>query len=477
MRTPAGYIEIGKPRGSILAVTLFLCMLAAISSIWMVKTLFDHQKTNVRRRDINRAYFAAEAGIAQVLHWGNYPDDYDSGGTSGLFYRDPNTGNFPNMATVLDAEGYSLSSEKLGSFTSKYDYPVASVKEIVLIGPDAVEDPVDCLFKARSVGQTPSGTERTVLAYINANPLGTTEVILPAALVSMGTAGLGGNARTHWGDSWSKGDFNMLSKSQCNHLDSTSGQYDPWAKYRTEGQIMFPTTWKSGTGQDIYEETTRTYPGAEPASGNYANAFEQFLPSGTLEWPDFLVQYDTFKELAISHGRYYSTDAAGNIYRDGVEDADHLVDFVEEFESEDRASEPYDLVFIDTIDGNPPASDGSNLATVTSSGNTTGLKGVFYICANFSQTGVGTPPTLANAARPDGMTENLTKIYLDGVLYTAGTVALGGNAGVYGAVVAEHGFVGGGTPDIYYNCALQDGLEIHHGNVGSTFRIVLQENF
>ncbi len=187
--------------------------------------------------------------------------------------------------------------------------------------------------------------------------------------------------------------------------------------------------------------------------------------------------YQEFKDQAIAHGRYYSTDAAGNIYKDGIEDSAHRVDFVTEFEHVDRDAAPYDLLFIDTINGFPPAADGSNLATVVSAGDSSGLKGVFYMCANFVQTGVGSPPTLGNAEKPDLTTESLDKIYLDGVLYSAGTLELGGNAGIYGCAVAERGFVGGGTPDIYYNHRLRDGLELPKGNLGSVFTIKLQDNF
>ena len=62
-------------------------------------------------------------------------------------------------------------------------------------------------------------------------------------------------------------------------------------------------------------------------------------------------------------------------------------------------------------------------------------------------------------------------------MYAAGTVALGGNAGVYGSVIAQRGFIGGGTPDIYYNYKLADGLEMNNGNTGSVFQIVLQKTY
>ena len=68
-------------------------------------------------------------------------------------------------------------------------------------------------------------------------------------------------------------------------------------------------------------------------------------------------------------------------------------------------------------------------------------------------------------------------IWLDGVIYTGGTMALDSAAGVYGSVVAELGFSGGGTPDVFYNAQLAEGLILGNGNVGSPFRITLRTNF
>ncbi|MBN1903088.1 hypothetical protein JW926_17330 [Candidatus Sumerlaeota bacterium] len=468
----------GTKRGSILVVSFFLCLLMGIAALWASRTLLDHQKTNLRRRDINRAHYAASGGVAQVLHWGNFPAEYDDLGTESLFYRDPDTGEFPNLSAVMaGGSEVVLSSDKYGKFISKYNYDVSDIKKITLIPPDPDNDPVPCLFKVQSEGNTPSGSHRNILAYIQPNPVETIIIKIPAGLISMGNAALVGNPVIRWGETWAKSDLNMMEKSHASHLDNTSPDHDPWAKYRTEGNIIFPPTWKSGEGKDIYQEDSRMYPGAVPASGNYADAFQQFIPDGVLEWPDFSSLYDVLKQFAISHGRYYSTDASGNIYKEGIEDTAHKVDFTGEFEITDRSNAPYDLVFIDTIDGNPPAADGSNLATIKSSGVSTGLKGIFWIGANFEQTGSGVPPLLTGAEKPDGSTIDLSGIYLDGVLYSAGNLNLGGNAGIYGSVIAQGGFSANGTPHIYYNHKIMDGFELDKGNVGSVFKIALQKNY
>lgn len=467
-----------RKKGTILGVTLFLCILATMAALWMMKTLLDHSKTNKRRQDISRAYYAAEAGLFQVIHWGNFPKEYDNLGEQGLFYRDKHSGEFPNLTALFSTQAeFPIPLYHLSSFTSKYKTPVSKIVKIVLIAPDPPNDPVPCVFKVYSEGETNTGVKRRILAYLGANPLGKTSFRLGAALVSMTVAAMGGNAKVHWGESWSKGSFNLPSKSQLGHLDWTNfSTFDPWAKYRTEGYIIFGSTWKVGVGQDIYDPANRRFPGTTPASGKYTFAFEHMIPAGTLQFPNFLAEYQNFKNQALLHGRYYGTDASGNIYRDGIKDLAHKIDFVDEFEFANREAAPYDLVFIDTIDGTAPKPDGSNLATLTISGQTTGIKGIFWIGANYVQTGTGNPSPLL-AQRPDLVKVQLENIYLDGVIYSAGTMNLGGNPRIYGAAAAEKGFVGSGTPDIYYNAKLKDGLDLPVGNIGSVFQTILQKNF
>jgi len=287
-----------------------------------------------------------------------------------------------------------------------------------------------------------------------------TPLIIPAALINLATVPQLGTGVVHWGESWSKANFNVLNKSQLGMLDKTSGSYDQWAKYRTEGQLLFNTTWQSGVGKDIYDASnpTRRFPASAPASGKYETGFEQFIPAGALQWPDLASKYDDFKDFALQFSRYYTTDAAGNVYKGPVKDAAHLVVFNTEFGEADRVNTPYDFVFIDTFDGNRPAADGSNLATLLNSGTGIGMKGIFYICANFDQTGAGNPASLPNAQKPDDSVVSLAQVYLDGVLYTAGTIHFGGNPVIYGSVVSQKGYLPGGTPNVYYNHNLGTGI-------------------
>jgi hypothetical protein len=244
-----------------------------MTAVLLVRTMVDHQKINTRRRDIARSFFAAEAGIAQVLHWGNFPGDYDGGGATGYFYRDYSdpTWPFPNLTVQTPgAPSVTVDSSKLRTLTSSGGYEAAHVSSIVLESP-AASDPVPCFFKARCTGSTQNGLERTILVYLEKSPVIINKLALGGALISITTAAQGGNAKVHWGEVWTRGDVNMPAKSQSNHIDKTSGSYDPFVSYRTEGTLVFDSTWKVGAGKDVYDPGARTSRGTHRPSGAYSD--------------------------------------------------------------------------------------------------------------------------------------------------------------------------------------------------------------
>lgn len=457
--------NFNRRRGTILMTSLIMVMLISFGAVMLAKMVIDLQRLDIRRRNLTRAYYAAQGGISLVRHWSNYPQDYTI--NPNLFVMGTTQPGFQNLRTALTGSGITVSQEMLntlneGAFRSVNNYDVAKLTKLELL-PPAAGDPVSCLLKVKATGQSVnSNITRTILAYLDINVAYIPPI--PAGLISYNAAAMGGNAKVHWGEAWSKNSFNMVNESQLGYLSG-----DAWAKWRCEGIINFAGGgWNNGSDYDDDPPTT------QPGLGAYSNVFYHRLAAGTLQWPVF--DYKTFKDMALSHGRYYSTDAAGNIYRDGIEDAAHKIDFLTEFGITNRDVEPYRLYFIDTVNGQPPAADGSNLATVHVSGTGKGLKGVLWMGVNFDASGVGNPPLVTNAKDPDSVTHSLNKIFLEGVLYAAGTVEMSGNCGTYGSVIAQKGFVGGGTPDIYYNKQLNQGLLLDNGNTGSRFKVVLQSN-
>jgi hypothetical protein len=348
--------------------------------------------------------------------------------------------------------------------------------------PPAAGDPVVCDFKILTTGSTPNGIDKTILAYMTVNPV--LSIKIPAALISFNGVGVNGNAKVHWGESWAKNNIQMQSRNQYSYLAT-----DPNAIWRTEGLIdtwggitlSGPGTyagWKIDTAVNPDITSSAVYPADMGVAADYDGHFYQDVPSNVFDdlggWPN--MDYATFKSLAQLHGRYYSTDASGNIYRDGVETSANQIDFLTEFGVLDHTTAPYDLVFIDTIDGNPPAADGSNLANIGVNGSSLGMKGIFYIGANFSATGTNNGTGTVVMESPYATSVSDVSIFMNGVMYTAGTCALAGGTNVYGAVIAQNGFSGSGTPDVYYNDDLADGLLIGDGNVGAPFKVVLHDS-
>jgi hypothetical protein len=89
-------------------------------------------------------------------------------------------------------------------------------------------------------------------------------------------------------------------------------------------------------------------------------------------WP-----YQTFKDYAQRFGSYYVPDREGRLYRNGMTDPSHALTLSQVFGSQE-AGEQRGLVFIDTLDQQPP--NGTNQATLTLEAPY--MEGTFYINAH-----------------------------------------------------------------------------------------------
>lgn len=480
---------------AILAFTVILTVIAAITAMMLSGTLMDQSRINDRRRALWRAFLHAEAGIAQVQHWAMHPADYTED-TSFWVKQNGSTPaeKYPGIQAALDGGGLTITDQMLadmgndlgmpgpvGEFETETGWGLGRIAQIEILPLDGSEpaSASGAFFKIVSLGEAAQGVQREVIGY--ARLTNVVNIQLPAPLISMDSAQIFGNGMVHWGEAWAKAGINLQNKSAHSYILDDP---DPLAVWRTEGTIH-PSggSWKWGTNSNNkdfnsnYLSQSASPIGRRPGlfddgNGDWKDAFYTHVPEGVLDWPELADEYQTFKDMAKANGRYYTTDSSGNLY----DDNGNQVDFYTEFTVLDRQNAPLDLAFIDTTDQNPPEANGSNLATIHVSGNSQGLKGFLYINANFDASGVGSPPSLTAVNPNTDNYETLEKMFLDGVIYAAGTINMSGNAGVYGSIVAERGFVGGGTPDIYYNTDLADGLDLGGGNLGSPFIIQLHNN-
>lgn len=440
-------------KGVALLTTIIMLSIASYLGMSLFKLTLAVQRIDEIRNDGIKAFYVAEAGVNEIVHFFNHPEDYTP--STNMFVFDEYNNTFPNLVAYLNANSIlTLDSSVYPSFNLDNNTLHGEVVELKITKPGN-SAPSGTIGVIKSRGRTLRGVEKTIYVYITAS----SPLISPqAAIISKIDTYFNGNVRPHWGEVWSLGptDLQNFNKSSLNLYVDTS---DPgWTVARTNAHFYRTsgghTYYMDGTkdGTDVLPNPILENPNENSA---YASEYDgRFLQNQNLIFPEY--DYDVYKTLALQRGEYYSTDASGNIYRNGVETIENRVNADTEF----FGASPNGLlrlVFIDTIDGTPPAIDGSNLANISIQGNSPHFRGLIYFAANINTTGMGNSPNVS-VLDPDGFSENLTKLWVDGVVYISGQWITAGNPKIYGSVIVEREITGGGTPDVYYNSRLADGL-------------------
>ncbi|MBN1866597.1 hypothetical protein JW916_04825 [Candidatus Sumerlaeota bacterium] len=476
------YLKKSTQRGAMMPVCIFLLILSAMVALWLAQTLLDYGQTERRRRELTRAFYMAESGAFEVINWLYTPSEYTP--NTSLFNA---AGGYANLKAAVPTPDSVLTIpvEMLPTFTNSQSESIGRITSLELMGSDEA----GVLCRVRSVGtvfndkdaDNPSDAyvERTVEQDIIVGD--TEEGEAPGAIVSKGTIIAGGSVEVYWGEVWSRGAMNVPSKNHVTSMYYDSVKYDgtKLLAFRTEGQFDFDSTWKPygpPASQSWFDPTNPTPCDAMPNATDRANFGDVFYQNQTLEFPEY--PYEFYKNYAIHHGRYYSTDAAGNMYRDGIEDAAHRVtDWESEFDIPPDYDGNWNAIFVDTIDGNPPNGDAThattNVATIRLSGGAPHTRGVFYLNANVELFGVGDPPSLT-VPDPTTVDGNFTisKCMHQGLFLVNGKMINAGNMRVYGSVYVDGywedadgdgtldrvGYEGTGTPTVYYDVRLGDGF-------------------
>ena len=437
-----------KRRGSVLMTSLVLMTILSLSLVWFLMYEISVGRLNNRRREQLRAFYVAEAGIHQVVHWFNHPEDYTPDNLQFDQYASTESYYDENEQTRF-GEIVSIPAYMLGDINDDSGRDFGEVVELTLYPPEE-SDPVPSLCKIKSVGETIEGSRKTVIMFVDANQ--NINAKSPGAIISGSGAQWGGQFNVRWGEIWSETDVHLPNLSQT----AKAFREDEWVKLKTEGTVFMDNgNYADGTNQGSPTPLLETDP-------NYYQPWQppdelsEIYQHQDIDFPTF--GYEKFKKFAKRRGRYYSTDSLGNIYRDGIEDDAHkITDYYAEFDVVDPEGAPYEFIFIDTTDGNPPAADGSNLSTIKLAGDTPHSKGVTYIAANVYLGGSGNPPNVSNALDPNNNVVDLLKVRHQGLFYVSGIMDQQGENTIYGSVVAGRGFGAGGCPEVYYDYRLEDG--------------------
>jgi hypothetical protein len=175
--------------------------------------------------------------------------------------------------------------------------------------------------------------------------------------------------------------------------------------------------------------------------------------------------YESLKQAALLYGRYYARDRNGLLYPDGIVEPGRGVTVDEVFVSS-GVGDHRGLVFIDTVDQQPPRADNLGMLTV----GTDYTEGLFVINAHVSwkPRGSGRPVPALSPPR-EGLSSLATRVpvqlngvHFQGVFYTAGNLLFEGRPRVYGAmlVAGSLGETGGAgnVLEVWYNHDLLSGL-------------------
>lgn len=341
--------------------------------------------------------------------------------------------------------GFSGSLREIGRFTKLKLYGPARPG---LLGTMEVT--------ATTVGFKP--TARTVQVQLGALSIPAVRAAVQVGR-GLGTLQTGGESpvRVHWGDQRIMSDLivrrieDVVTKTTAapvtgqpyDHLEQS---LDRWTDYWIGGEL---TVTVPPPGQSIHPIVPQ-------------NVHLHQFPSPGVRLDQW--EYDSVKQTALRHGTYYRLDRDGVLHRQGASEGDQGVAPSEVLLSQ-TIGDHRGLVFIDTVDGEPPRAD--NLGTLVIDADY--LEAVLVVQGHvlLKPQGAGrSVPALSPSQ--DGTSSlgtripvQLSGIHFQGLLWAAGTVTVERSTRLFGAVGAGETVVAAGsgaTVEVWYNADLAQGL-------------------
>ena len=261
----------------------------------------------------------------------------------------------------------------------------------------------------------------------------------------------------HWGDLRVLGDLvvqqvedlalkNLAAPVTNQSYDQMPYAQDRWTEYWIGGVVSVITP---PAGQ-----------GASPPLPD--NVHQQQYPTPGVRLDRW--EYDQLKKIALRWGTYYRLDHAGQLHPYGASDSDQGITPAEALESQ-ATGDQRGLVFIDTVDGQPPNAD--NMGTLVL--NTDYVEALLAVQghvvlrppAGGKSISVLSPSTAGTKSLGARLPIQLSGIHVNGLLYAAGAVRIERSARLYGALLAGQGVTSirsGTVIEVWYNIDLAQGL-------------------
>jgi hypothetical protein len=258
----------------------------------------------------------------------------------------------------------------------------------------------------------------------------------------------------HWGDIRVMGDMvvnhdhDLVVKSAGSPVTGQSYETlkileDRWVDYWIGGSVSVLTPSATGTGWPANVHTQ-----------------QRPVPGLRLDRWDYIL----LKKTAQRHGTYYRLGRDGRLHDAGAQESDPGI-LPAEALAASAVGQSRGLVFIDTLDGEPPTPE--NLGTLVLETDYVEALVVVQGHVVVKPSGAGRTLTVLTPA-PEGSSSlagripiTLSGIHLNGLLYAAGTISIERQTRLYGAVVAAQSMVtAGATPllEVWYNADFARGL-------------------
>jgi hypothetical protein len=261
----------------------------------------------------------------------------------------------------------------------------------------------------------------------------------------------------HWGDLRVLGDLvvqqvedlalkNLAAPVTNQSYDQMPYAQDRWTEY-----------WIGGAVSVVVPPAGQ---GANPPLPD--NVHQQQYPTPGVRLDQW--EYDQLKKIALRWGTYYRLDHAGQLHPYGASDSDQGITPAEALESQ-ATGDQRGLVFIDTVDGQPPNAD--NMGTLALNADYVeallAVQGhvVLRPPAGGKSISVLSPSTAGTESLGARLPVQLSGIHVNGLLYAAGAVRIERSARLYGALLAGQGVTSirsGTVIEVWYNADLAQGL-------------------
>ena len=448
-------------QGHVLLAALMLVLIFVLLSMTLLNLAGQNAPGISAIREQTQAQHLAEGAADLVISWFHEPSTAPSS-LSGVLAKREDTGAGPSFFDAAGRSQFLGTSERPDILLDASNDSDARLLNGSSTGFNGGLSELGWLERLKVYGPTQPGLLGTVEVTASTRgrrPLASTIRLQLGALnipairagvqsgQGLGFPKPGGSSRilAHWGDVRVMGDI-VIDRMNDLVVKAASA---PVSGLPYETLKSFEDRWVDyWIGGDV----SVLSPSALESAGFPANVYRHQHPTpgiGLDRW-----DYDLLKKTAQRYGTYYRLDRDGRLHTLGAPDSDSGRMPAEVLTSS-TIGHSQGLVFIDTLDGEPPRPD--NLGSLVL--DTDYVEALLVVQGHvvMKPSGAGraftvlSPPPEGSGAIGGRIPVTLSGVHVNGLLFAAGTITVERESRIYGAVVGAGGINAGPTLEVWYN--------------------------